>query len=139
MFGHKKYKFGCNITKNLIINVEQLPMCGDKRKACCSQDNSKFQQYFRALHCPIRWIIIRLIGDSKKGTNAIYEGLQKTEEGISKSGLYYHLSEMEKAGIIELEEYREVGGGAPEKVWKLKTKEIKINLLTDLPEVSNHD
>ena len=57
-------------------------------------------------------------------------------ESISKSGLYYHLSEMKKAGIIELAEYREVGGGAPEKVWKLKTKEIRINLLTDLPEVS---
>jgi len=60
-------------------------------------------------------------------------------ESISKSGLYYHLSEMEKSGIIELAEYREVGGGAPEKVWKLKTKEIKINLLTDLPEAPSHD
>ena len=46
---------------------------------------------------------------------------------------------MEKADIIELAEYREVGGGAPEKVWKLKTQEIKINLLKDLPEVSDHD
>jgi hypothetical protein len=46
---------------------------------------------------------------------------------------------MEKAGIIELAEYREVGGGAPEKVWKLKTQEIKINLLTDLPEASDHE
>ena len=73
------------------------------------------------------------------GTNEIFEGLKKAREGISKSGLYYHLSEMEKAGIIELAEYREVGGGAPEKVWKLKTKEIKINLLTDLPEVPNRD
>jgi hypothetical protein len=25
--------------------------------------------------------------------------------------------------------YREVGGGAPEKMWKLKTREIKIDLL----------
>jgi predicted ArsR family transcriptional regulator len=57
--------------------------------------------------------------------------LKTAGEGISKSGLYYHLSEMEKAGIIELAEYREVGGGAPEKVWKLKTKEIRINLLKD--------
>ena len=46
---------------------------------------------------------------------------------------------MEKAGIIKLAEYREVGGGAPEKVWKLKEQEIKINLLTDLPEAPNHD
>jgi len=114
-------------------------MCGDKRNACCQQNNSKFQRYFRALHCPTRWIIIRLIGDVTRSTNEIFEGLQKTGGGISKSGLYYHLSEMEKAGIIELAEYREVGGGAPEKVWKLKTKEIKINLLTDLPEVPNHE
>ncbi len=114
-------------------------MCGNKRKECCQQYNSKFQQYFRALHCPTRWIIIRVIGDGIKSTNEIFEGLQKTGEGISKSGLYYHLSEMEKAGIIELAEYREVGGGAPEKVWKLKTQEIKINLLKDLPEAPNHD
>ncbi|MEJ2240881.1 MAG: helix-turn-helix domain-containing protein [Candidatus Bathyarchaeota archaeon] len=91
------------------------------------------------LHCPTRWIIIRLIGDEMKSTNEIFEGLQKIGEDISKSGLYYHLSEMEKAGVIELAEYREVGGGAPEKVWKLKTHEIKINLLTDLPEASNNE
>jgi ArsR family transcriptional regulator, cadmium/lead-responsive transcriptional repressor len=114
-------------------------MCGDEPQPCCSQNNSKFQEYFRVLHCPTRWIIIRLIGDSTKSTNEIFEGLQKTREGISKSGLYYHLSEMEKAEIIELAEYREVGGGAPEKVWKLKTKEIKINLLTDLPKVPNNE
>jgi DNA-binding HxlR family transcriptional regulator len=114
-------------------------MCGNSRKECCQQNNSKFQKYFKVLHCPTRWIIIRLIGDRTKSTNEIFEGLQKTREEISKSGLYYHLSEMEKAGIIELAEYREVGGGAPEKVWKLKTQEIKINLLKDLPEVSDHD
>jgi ArsR family transcriptional regulator, cadmium/lead-responsive transcriptional repressor len=114
-------------------------MCADKRNSSCKQNNSKFQRYFRALHCPTRWIIIRLIGDVTRSTNEIFEGLQKAGEAISKSGLYYHLSEMEKAGIIELAEYREVGGGAPEKVWKLKTKEIKINLLTDLPEVPNNE
>ena len=114
-------------------------MCSNKRKECCQQNNSKFQQYFRALHCPTRWIIIRLIGSGTKSTSEIFEGLQKIKEGISKSGLYYHLSEMEKADIIELAEYKEVGGGAPEKVWKLKTQEIKINLLTDFPEAPNHD
>jgi DNA-binding HxlR family transcriptional regulator len=114
-------------------------MWSDKRKGCCPQNNSKFQQYFRVLHCPTRWIVIRLIGDSTKSTNEIFEGLQKSGENISRSGLYYHLSEMEKADIIELAEYREVGGGAPEKVWKLKTKEIRINLLADLPEVPNHE
>ena len=114
-------------------------MCSDECKECCPQEFSKFQMYFRALHCPTRWMIIRLIGDETKSTNEIFEGLKEAGEGLSRSGLYYHLSELEEAGIIELAEYREVGGGAPEKVWRLKTKEIKINLLTDLPEVSSHE
>jgi len=114
-------------------------MCGGGCNGCDLEELGKFQKYFRALHCPIRWVIIRLLGDEARGTNEIFEGLRKAGEGLSKSGLYYHLSELEEAGIIELAEYREVGGGAPEKVWKLKTKEIKINLLTDLPEVSSHD
>jgi len=114
-------------------------MCGDGCKECCSQEFSKFQKYFRALHCPTRWTILRLIGDETKSTNEIFAGLKEAGEGLSRSGLYYHLSELEEAGIIELAEYREVGGGAPEKVWRLKTKEIKINLLTDLPEVSSHE
>lgn len=84
-------------------------------------------------------MVIRLIGDGAKSTNEIFEGLKDVGESLSRSGLYYHLSELEEAGIIELAEYREVGGGAPEKVWRLKTKEIRINLLTDLPEVPSHE
>jgi DNA-binding transcriptional ArsR family regulator len=84
-------------------------------------------------------MIIRLIGEGTKTTNEIFEGLKKAGESLSKTGLYYHLSEMEEAGVIELAEYREVGGGAPEKVWKLKIKEVRIDLLKDLPEVSGHD
>jgi len=114
-------------------------VCGDGCKECRPLEFSRFQKYFRALHCPTRWIIIRLIGNEVKSTNEIFEGLTETGEGLSRSGLYYHLSELEKAGIIELAEYREVGGGAPEKVWRLKTKEIRINLLTDLPEVLSHE
>jgi DNA-binding transcriptional ArsR family regulator len=114
-------------------------VCGNGCRECCPQEFSRFQKYFRALHCPTRWIIIRLIGDKAKSTNEIFEGLKEAGEGLSRSGLYYHLSELEEAGIIELAEYREVGGGAPEKVWRLKTKEIKIDLLTDLPEVPGHE
>jgi len=55
--------------------------------------------------------------------------LRKEGEGLARSSLYYHLSELEEAGIIEMARYREEGGGAPEKVWKLKTREIKIDLL----------
>ena len=114
-------------------------MCSERCGGHNANAPSKFHMYFRALHCPTRSTIIRLIGDETKSTNEIFEGLKKAGEHLSKSGLYYHLSEMEQAGIIELAEYREVGGGAPEKAWKLKTKEIKINLLTDLPEVPNHE
>jgi len=92
----------------------------------------KFQRYVRALHCPTRWVIIRLLANKKLSTSEIYDMLKEAGEEISKSALYYHLSELEEAGIVGLAEYREVGGGAPEKVWKLKVKEIKINFLEDL-------
>jgi DNA-binding transcriptional ArsR family regulator len=114
-------------------------MCVDGCPSCNTKEFGKFQKYFRALHCPTRWVIIRLIGEDTKGTNEIFDGLEKAREGLSRSGLYYHLSELEEAGIIELAEYREVGGGAPEKVWRLKTKELRINLLKDLPEATGHE
>jgi DNA-binding transcriptional ArsR family regulator len=114
-------------------------MCNSGCNGCSIKEVNKFQKYFRALHCPTRWIIIHLLGNEKRSTNEIFEGLKEAREELSKSGLYYHISELEKAGIIELAEYREVGGGAPEKIWKLKTKEIRINLLTDLPEVLGHE
>lgn len=114
-------------------------MCGDGCSGCGLKEFGVFQRYFRALHCPVRWSIIRLIGNEAKSTGEIFEGLKASGEGLSRSGLYYHLSELEEAGIIELAEYREVGGGAPEKVWRLKTREIKINLLTDLPEVHGYE
>jgi len=102
---------------------------GCRGEGCEFQDFGKFQKYIRALHCRTRWQIIRLIGDDKKSTNEIIEGLEELGEKLSKSGLYYHLSELEDAGIIELAEYRDEGRGPPMKVWRLKTKEIKINLL----------
>lgn len=89
----------------------------------------KFQRYFRALHCPARWNIIRIVGEGKKGTGEILDELREMGETLARSSLYYHLSELEDAGIIELAGYREEGGGAPEKLWRLKTKEIRIDLL----------
>ena len=105
---------------------------------CCESgcgecgDSRKFQRYFRALHCPARWKIIRIIGEEEKGTGKILSELKEGGETLARSSLYYHLSELEKADIIELARYKEEGGGAPEKVWRLKTKEIKINLLQDI-------
>ena len=94
----------------------------------------RFQMYFRALHCPIRWMIIRIIGDEEKSSGEILEGLRRAGEGLARSSLYYHLSELEEAGIIELAGYREEGGGAPEKIWRLKMKEIHVNFLEDVGE-----
>ncbi len=89
------------------------------------------QRYFRALHCPTRWAIIRIIGEEEKGSGEILAGLAEAGEGLARSSLYYHLSELEEADIIEMTGYREAGGGAPEKVWKLKTREIRVDLLED--------
>jgi len=103
---------------------------------CCDSNSCdkgrRFQKYFRALHCPTRWQIIRIIGGDEKGSGEILEELRKIGERLARSSLYYHLSELQEAGIIEMARYREERGGAPEKVWKLKTREIKINLLENM-------
>jgi DNA-binding transcriptional ArsR family regulator len=90
------------------------------------------QRYIQALHCPTRWEIIDAIGLGEKSTKEIYEDLKLGEAGMTFAGLYYHLSALKHAGIIELASYREVkGGGSPEKVWKLKTTKIVIDLLEE--------
>ncbi len=104
-------------------------MCDDKCGGYGLRGLREFQKYFRALHCPTRWMIISSIGDKAKSSSEIYETLKEAGEELSKSSLYYHLSELEEAGIIELAEYREAGGGAPEKVWRLKIREVRIDLL----------
>jgi DNA-binding transcriptional ArsR family regulator len=91
----------------------------------------QLQNYFKTLHCPIRWDIIAIIGHESKGTNEIYDELSKRGETLAKSSLYYHLGELRSAGIIMVSDYHEEGGGAPEKMWKLKTTEIHIDLLED--------
>jgi len=87
------------------------------------------QKYIHALHCPTRWEIIDAIGSGEKSTKEIYEELKLGEAGMTFPGLYYHLSALKRAEIIELASYREVKGGTPEKVWKLKTTKIVIDLL----------
>ena len=75
-----------------------------------------------------RWCIIKIIGNSIKGTNEIYNEIQRSYI-IPKTTLYYHLSMLEEAGIIEMAGYHEEGGGAPEKTWKLKIKKIEIDII----------
>ena len=102
--------------------------CGDA-ESCRGKEENVLRSYFRALHCPARWKIVRIIGEEEKSTGEIFRELIEGNETLARSSLYYHLSELEKSGIIEHAAYREEGGGAPEKVWRLKTKEIRINLI----------
>ncbi|WP_175059836.1 helix-turn-helix domain-containing protein [Thermococcus sp. 2319x1] len=74
--------------------------------------------------------IIKILSDGVKGTNEIYGALQEKGLNMPRSTLYYHLSALEDAGIIEMAGYREEGGGAPEKLWKLKVRKIGIELVT---------
>jgi len=97
----------------------------------CNGRSNPLRKYIRALHCPTRWTIIRFIGKGKRSTKEIYDFLSKNGECVTTSGLYYHLSELKNAGIIDVAEYKEEGGGAPEKIWKLKKKNININLLDE--------
>lgn len=88
----------------------------------------ELEVYIRVLHCPTRWYIIETLSEGAKSTSEIFEELKRRSKDVSKPSLYYHLSELDDADIIEIAEYRETGGGAPEKVWKLKAKQIVIEL-----------
>ena len=94
------------------------------------------RKYGKALRFRTRWTIIEYIGNGKKSTTEIYNHLIKKGEQLTKPGFYYHLSELKNADIIEVAEYIEEGGGAPEKIWRLKTKKIIIDLLKTKEEVT---
>ncbi|OPY52630.1 MAG: hypothetical protein A4E48_01036 [Methanosaeta sp. PtaU1.Bin060] len=87
--------------------------------------------YIRALHCPTRWKIIDCIGTGQKSSKEIFEELGLGEAGMTIAGLYYHLSALKGAGIIEVASFRETKGAIPEKVWRLKTTKIVIDLLKE--------
>ena len=89
------------------------------------------RKYIHALHCPTRWDIIDCIGTGQKSSKEIYEELTLGEAGMTFAGLYYHLSALKGAGIIEVASYRETKCAIPEKVWKLKITQIIINLLDE--------
>ncbi len=96
-----------------------------------NQPLKRIQRCIRALHCPTRWRIIQCIGTEERSTKEIFEQLG-LGDGMSMAGLYYHLSALKEAGIVEVASYREVkGGGTPQKVWRLKTRKIVIDLLEE--------
>ncbi|MBO8183523.1 MAG: winged helix-turn-helix transcriptional regulator [Archaeoglobus sp.] len=101
-----------------------------------SGGNKKFENFRRivkALHCPTRWLIIDCLKDCEKSTKEILDCLIEKNEAVSSSGLYYHLSELKNAGIIEIAGYIEQKG-APQKVWRLKVRKVEIPLLDEVKE-----
>lgn len=108
-------------------------MCKNQEKENkCEKFEKKIQKLkglTKALHCPTRWAIITIIGKGKVKTKEIRQNLKNKGYDLSKPGIYYHLSELKDAGIIEVSSYVEEGRGAPEKKWKLAKEKIEINLV----------
>ncbi|MFX1279083.1 MAG: hypothetical protein ACFFA3_06675 [Promethearchaeota archaeon] len=101
--------------------------------------------YVKALHCGIRWEIIDYLKNGSKSSEEIFQYLTELREKvqshmaeckgnchkefkneIKKQNVYYHLRELEKVGIIVLDEYKP-SERAPEKVWKLNYDKLIIN------------
>ncbi len=104
------------------------PPCPGGPKGPVGGRIQRLQGLAKALHCPTRWDIIDIIGTGSAKTREIKEGLESRGYDITQSGLYYHLSELRDAGIIDVAAFVEEGQGAPEKVWKLVKKKIEIDL-----------
>ena len=90
---------------------------------------NEINEYSRALHCPTRWKIVHFLGKEQKSTKEIRKHLEENCHFTGKQNLYYHLSKLSSADIIEVAKYKEEGGGAPEKVWELSVDQITIDLL----------
>lgn len=82
----------------------------------------------KALHCPTRWEIVAILGGREMRTEEIMKELVEKGIRLSRPGLYYHLSELRDAGVIEVANYSESGRGAPEKIWRLAIRKIEISL-----------
>lgn len=89
----------------------------------------KLKGIAKALHCPPRWDIIEIIGEEEVTTGEIRKEMKEKGYELSQPSLYYHLSELKDAGVIEVSGYLEEGRGAPEKKWSLKKRRIEIDLL----------
>ncbi|MBD3214563.1 MAG: helix-turn-helix domain-containing protein [Candidatus Lokiarchaeota archaeon] len=110
-------------------------------------DLNDIETYIKALHCPIRWDIIKIIKDEPKTSEEIYNTLKHAHndkvaknnncEGLclhahhkklKKPTLYYHLRELENAGLIEGKKLIvESGIISKEKQWELIIKTLKID------------
>jgi DNA-binding transcriptional ArsR family regulator len=103
--------------------------------------------YIKALHCPIRWDIINIIKDTPKTSEEIYNILKSENKGLPYENrkcfgrcmpahhknlkmptLYYHLRELENAGLIKGKKIiDEEGTKSKEKEWSLTVEALKIN------------
>lgn len=89
----------------------------------------RLKGFAKALHGPARWDIIDIIGAGTATTDSIHEAMAERGYDFGRSGLYYHLSELSDAGLIEVAGYVEDGRGAPTKEWTLRKTTIEIDLL----------
>ncbi len=89
----------------------------------------KLKGLAKALHGPARWDIVDIIGTDTATTDVIREKLDERGYDLTQSGVYYHLSELSDAGIIEVAGYVEEGRGAPTKEWTLRRETIEIDLV----------
>jgi len=67
---------------------------------------------FKALGHPVRWRLIRLLGERDATTTQLAAALER-----SKGSVGHHVKVLSDAGLIELSRTRQVGG-ATEKYWR---------------------
>ncbi len=105
-------------------------MCMHSRDDIGSENFRRFRKIVKALHCPTRWLIIECLKDREMSTRELLDCLLEKEK-VTMTALYYHLSELKNAGIVEISGYIEEKGGAPQKVWRLRLKKVEIPLVDD--------
>lgn len=93
------------------------------------QQLQKLKGLAKALHGPARWDIVDIIGTGTATTDTIRDELDERGYDLTQSGVYYHLSELGDAGVIEVAGYVEQGRGAPTKEWTLRRETIEIDLV----------
>ncbi|MHA1913478.1 MAG: hypothetical protein ACW986_09290 [Promethearchaeota archaeon] len=108
---------------------------------------NEIEKYIKALHCHIRWVIIDYLKEEPKSSEEIFIYLKDMNKNLDsdenrckgmcekgdfnnlkKPSLYYHLRELESAGIIQSNYKPSESKRAPEKIWKLNMEKLIINL-----------
>ncbi|MBN1803360.1 MAG: winged helix-turn-helix transcriptional regulator [Candidatus Lokiarchaeota archaeon] len=108
-------------------------------------DFSDFVNFAKALHCQSRYLIVEFLRSGPKTSDQLYKLMKESKiqagkckgecknqinQNMKKPAFYYHLRELESAGIIELQDYKpSEKKKAPKKVWRLKIDKffMKVN------------